>query len=532
MKVPTLESVFLNRSPLPEVREFNRVLVLGGGRTGRELSRRLTKEGFEVLLIGDTDEVGLAPGPTLCASSALGELQGFVGAFDVTLGSGPEHSIERVGIVVAAASSELFPNYQPYGVCRSQRVMSLSDLERMVQAEKFPVTARGKWFHAAFLCGLHGDTDPAMFARVFDAVERLRTLCDLQAYVFTRNVKVAAPGLERAYRRVRDAGVLFFKFDGPGPVFEDVPDGPTMVFTDPIAGIELELVPDLLVVDEDLRPPSSLAPVLNAIPSSAATAPFLQPESTRFCGVRTAKAGILALGAARGDFSHDNLIEDVEAAVAAIKAAAVEEARNGLPGAPVIDPGKCTICLTCVRLCPHGAISFRKRAEADPASCVRCGICAAECPMNAITLAPPTGEIEVRTRIEKGLAETDRTQRVMAFLCSKSAAQAMKGTAPTIRDAVVPIVVPCAGTVDPGHILAAFQHGADAVIIAGCHIGNCASIYGNILAGERVHRTRLLLEEAGIDPHRLIFTALASNTPDDFAQAVLSLTRSLETQRM
>ena len=69
------------------------------------------------------------------------------------------------------------------------------------------------------------------------------------------------------------------------------------------------------------------------------------------------------------------------------------------------------------------------------------------------------------------------------------------------------------------------------MLVAGCHTGNCASIYGTVLAGERTSRASLILEEAGIDPSRLMFTTLASNTPGDFARAVLGLERNIEKTR-
>jgi coenzyme F420-reducing hydrogenase delta subunit len=97
-----------------------------------------------------------------------------------------------------------------------------------------------------------------------------------------------------------------------------------------------------------------------------------------------------------------------------------------------------------------------------------------------------------------------------------------------VRRSLVPIVVSCAGSIDLAHILAAFELGADGVLAAGCHTGNCASLYGTVLAGERIAIARHILEEAGIDRTRLLFTTLASNTPGDFARAVRHLEESIQ----
>ena len=53
MKAPELESIFLNRGPIPEERDFHRVLVLGGDLAGVALRERLVSEGFEVVELGN-----------------------------------------------------------------------------------------------------------------------------------------------------------------------------------------------------------------------------------------------------------------------------------------------------------------------------------------------------------------------------------------------------------------------------------------------------------------------------------------------
>jgi len=64
--------------------------------------------------------------------------------------------------------------------------------------------------------------------------------------------------------------------------------------------------------------------------------------------------------------------------------------------------------------------------------------------------------------------------------------------------------------------------------VAGCHTGNCASIYGTVLAGERTSHAGQILEEAGINSSRLMFTTLASNTPGDFVRAVEHLKQNIK----
>ena len=244
----------------------------------------------------------------------------------------------------------------------------------------------------------------------------------------------------------------------------------------------------------------------------------VRPNSTRFTGVWTPKAGLLAVGPSRGAFDDGILDDEISAALSTIRCLRADADRDAYKlAAPEIDPARCAVCLTCVRLCPHGAMTFHKVAAVDEASCVRCGICAAECPNEAITLKPQLerpgepGPVEDPGRLDG---------KIVAFLCSRSAMQALESASLSLGDDVAPIVVQCAGTVSLNHILAGFAQGAGGVLIAGCHKGNCASVYGTNLASDRAAQAKKTLEEAGLNPERLLFTSVAANTPGDLAAAV------------
>lgn len=60
-------------------------------------------------------------------------------------------------------------------------------------------------------------------------------------------------------------------------------------------------------------------------------------------------------------------------------------------GAVIVDTDSCTLCLSCVSLCPSGALGDNPdlpqlRFQED--ACLQCGICVSTCPENAITLEP------------------------------------------------------------------------------------------------------------------------------------------------
>lgn len=65
----------------------------------------------------------------------------------------------------------------------------------------------------------------------------------------------------------------------------------------------------------------------------------------------------------------------------------------------------------------------------------------------------------------------------------------------------IPII--CSGKVDTNHIVDAFKHGADGVLILGCPEGDCHYQDGNFEARKRVYLLQKVLNAYGIEPERV-----------------------------
>lgn len=102
-------------------------------------------------------------------------------------------------------------------------------------------------------------------------------------------------------------------------------------------------------------------------------------------------------------------------------------------------------------------------------------------------------------------SETATKPLIVAFCCNwcSYAGADLAGTSRLNYPADVKIVrVPCSCRVNPLFVLRAFQRGADGVIIAGCHPGDCHYTSGNYFARRRMAMLFSMLDFLGIERER------------------------------
>ncbi len=117
--------------------------------------------------------------------------------------------------------------------------------------------------------------------------------------------------------------------------------------------------------------------------------------------------------------------------------------------------------------------------------------------------------------------------KVVAYCCTYCAYTAgdLAGSmrleyAPNVR--VVKIL--CTGKIDAILLLRAFEEGADAVYVAGCAIGDCHFLEGNLRAIQTVRYAKKLLAEIGLEPDRLEFFHIPASAGPLFAQRANEMT--------
>jgi len=92
---------------------------------------------------------------------------------------------------------------------------------------------------------------------------------------------------------------------------------------------------------------------------------------------------------------------------------------------------------------------------------------------------------------------------------------------------ITPIRVNCSGRVEPTLVLKALAAGADGVLIAGCHPGDCHYINGNVKTVRRFKLLQKLLDEFGIERERVRLEWVSASEGGKYARIVESMTEEI-----
>ncbi len=120
--------------------------------------------------------------------------------------------------------------------------------------------------------------------------------------------------------------------------------------------------------------------------------------------------------------------------------------------------------------------------------------------------------------------------KIVGFLCNwcSYTGADLAGTArikyaPNIRS----VRVMCSGRIEPTFIIKALFEGADGVLIAGCHPGDCHYQEGNYKALRRHRLLQRILPEYGVEPERVRLEWVAASEGERFATIVNEFTEQI-----
>ena len=119
---------------------------------------------------------------------------------------------------------------------------------------------------------------------------------------------------------------------------------------------------------------------------------------------------------------------------------------------------------------------------------------------------------------------------IVGFLCNwcSYTGADLAGTSRTHYPPNLRIIrVMCSGRVDPTFVLKALQEGADGVLIAGCHPGDCHYQEGNYKTMRRMKLFKKMLNQFGIEDQRLRLEWISASEANHFVEVVDEMTEQI-----
>ncbi len=211
-------------------------------------------------------------------------------------------------------------------------------------------------------------------------------------------------------------------------------------------------------------------------------------------------------------------------ALAAAAKASVIISKNEIEREPfvaLVNPEKCTKCGRCIPVCPYGAIlgEVRKKIEFVTAACQGCGTCVAECTVDGALTQEGFTDKQITAQVDAALAD-NAAGTVLIYACTwcsyagADLAGVMKIQYPSNTRVIRTM---CSGRVSQKLVMYAFSKGAGAVLVTGCHIGDCHYINANHQTEKRVERWKAQLRAKGVNSDRLQLWWVSAAEPKRFA---------------
>ncbi len=127
--------------------------------------------------------------------------------------------------------------------------------------------------------------------------------------------------------------------------------------------------------------------------------------------------------------------------------------------------------------------------------------------------------------------EKDFEPLIIAFLCNwcSYAGADFAGVSRYQYPTSIRIIkVMCSGRVDPFLIFEAFREGADGVLVAGCHPGDCHYITGNMEAQQKMKHVARVIERSKIPVQRFEYKWISASEGKLFADTITEFTEELK----
>ncbi|MCW4052037.1 MAG: CoB-CoM heterodisulfide reductase HdrA2 [Candidatus Bathyarchaeota archaeon] len=456
--------------------------------------------------------------------------------FDMT----PENIELEVGTIIVATGADVYDptSLLSYGYSRYQNVVTSLEFERLINAGgpsggnllrpsdmKAPksvafiqcIGSRSKKanLYCSNVCCMNTIKDSLLIKEHWP---------DVKITVFYVDIRAFGKGFEDLYRRAKEAGVLFIR-GLPTEVIEDRKTKNLWLRGENTLQNELyKINVNMVVLSIGLKPCSDSEAIQRLFTLSRTPDGFFMEAHPKLRPVDAPTRGVFLAGCAE---SPKDIKDSVTQASASAARAGILMAQGKVTVeaiTPRINEEKCKICGLCARVCPYNAIIVdkeKKLVEVIEAACAGCGTCGAECQFEALHMRHFTNS-QIFAQID-ALTEKEAEKKIIAFCCNwcAYAGADFAGVSRIQYPSNIRIIrTMCSGRVSAKFVEHAFSRGAGAVLVAGCHVGDCHYINANHQTQKRIERLRKKMDRLGIDGNRLQLLWASAAEGERFASKI------------
>lgn len=326
---------------------------------------------------------------------------------------------EKYGAIVVATGFDPIPmdKFDEYAYSQSKDVITSLEFERLTNAAgptggKLLRPSDGEHPHTIVFvqcvgsrceaCAEKGKEYCSKICCMYTAKHAMLTrdkYPDTDVYVFYIDVRTPGKNFDEFYRRaVEEYGVHYVK----GMVGKVVPENGKLKVqaSDLIAGKQLHIDADLVVLAAAIEPDKSARPLATMLTASMDTNDFFTEAHPKLRPVESPTAGVFLSGACQGPKDIPETVSQAGAAASKVIGLLCKDKLQGNPCVAHSDEMMCNGCSTCEKVCPYGAISYvdkeyrmpdrttkmRRIAVVNEAVCQGCGACTVACMSGAMDL--------------------------------------------------------------------------------------------------------------------------------------------------
>ncbi|MDR1138184.1 MAG: hydrogenase iron-sulfur subunit [Synergistaceae bacterium] len=326
-------------------------------------------------------------------------------------------------------------------------------------------------------------------------------------YFLSRFVRTSDYESEELYAEARGDGVVFVKYE----TLDMGSNGELLEITADDGVMKHKIIPGNIYSDGTRDVSDAFRRVVSVFRLRTDARGYINEDRHFLSPIRTSRRGVYHVGRseARGlESALLYVIRDAGFDVAGYGRANVSRA--------AVDGGKCVLCYTCWRTCPHAAMfpdTDSRAMKSLTLACEGCGICVSLCPCNAIKLLPDTPPPTPNARAARG--------KILVLCCENGAFNAIDEALDMLGELAAnidAIPIPCGGSVsfeEMGIILENYG----GVMAAVCYEGACRHFDGGDRACLQTGRIAEMLKQAGMSDSIVGTVRISHAAPRELADA-------------